>query len=206
MKNFLFYLSASLLTVFSVLNMGYVCSPLEAKSFESKVKSKIDDIADSLKEDVDKLGNNVQKIQEYLDHYSYKGMIQDQVSYGPVTLSHMVLNNRGKAVVVKPGERIQGTVECDLHKEKCSSLHFYRVVLGFANEGAQTTVCNSLGTAGSKTLEKFNLIAPTVPGIYEIRFRPVESFIESTALKEWYNKEGNQPSAETTVGVVVVNK
>lgn len=176
-----------------------------AKPVSVKVKDFIEEVADSLKGAVDQLGNNLVAIQDYLDNYHWKGLIQDEASSNAATLKHLQLNGHPKAVVVKPGERIEGVVLCTLDREKCTSLGLYRVLLGFKGQGAQTTIGNEFGIVAGESLEKFALIAPKQPGIYEIRFRLVEAYFESNALNYWTDDNGNEPDGTTTVGVVLVN-
>src|SRR5579872_1246374 len=123
-----------------------------AEPASEKIKDFIDDVSDELKKGVDELEGDLIAIQDYLDHYHWKGLIEDEASSGPVTLSHLQLNGHSRAVVVKPGQRIEGIVLCNLDREKCSSLSFYRVVLGIKGQGPQTTVGNELGILGGETL------------------------------------------------------
>ncbi len=175
-----------------------------AKSADNAIKGFIDNIADGLKSAVDRLGDNLAAIQDYLDNYHWKGLIQDEATSGAVTLKHLQLNGHSKAVVARPGERIQGTVLCDLDSKQCASLSLYRVVLGIKGKGAQTTIGNELGIIASESLENFVLIAPSEPGIYQIRYRLVESFAKKAALEAWVDENGHEPSAATTIGIVLV--
>jgi len=180
------------------LNMGW------ANSIEDKVKEAIDDASQALKNAVDKLGDDFDTIQNYLDNYHWKGIIQDEATSGAVTLKNMHLNGHSKAVVVKPGERIEGVVQCDLDREQCESFSFYRVVLGIKGKGAQTTIGNELGIVAGKSEEKFVLIAPSESGLYQIRFRLVDALLKKNALESWTDENGDEPDGTTTIGLVFV--
>jgi hypothetical protein len=175
-----------------------------AKSVGEKTKHFIDEASESLKKGVDKLGDDMNSIQSYLDNYHWKGLIQDEATSGVATLKHLELKNHAKAIVVKPGERVEGIVQCNLDREQCSNLKVYRVVLGLQGKGAQTTIGNELGVVAGESLESFALVAPSEAGIYQIRFRTVEGLFEKTALDGWLDGEGNEPDGTTTIGLIVV--
>jgi hypothetical protein len=201
MKNTKFKLLTFLLVILSVV-AGF--SSGWAKSVDGKVKDWIDDASEALKKGVDEVGNDISAIQNYLDNYHWKGVIQEKAQSGAVSLKHLEMNGHSKAVVVKPGERIEGVIQCDLDREQCSPLHLYRVVLGIKGQGAQTTIGNELGVVAGKSTERFTLIAPSEPGMYQIRFRLVESLLQSTALNDWVDDKGNEPDGTTTIGIIFV--
>jgi hypothetical protein len=174
------------------------------KNVDDKIQYFVTDVSDSLKKTVDKIGDDRVEIQNYLDHHYWKGLVREEATSGAVTLKHLQLNDHPKAVVVKPGEKITGIVECHLDREQCSALSLYRVVLGIKGQGAQTTIGNELGIVAGKTLEQFTLVAPTEPGIYQIRFKLVVSFFEENALHAWVDDKGNEPEGTTTIGIICV--
>lgn len=175
-----------------------------AKSVGEKAKHFIDEASDSLKTGVDKLGDDMNAIQSYLDNYHWKGLIQDEATSGVTTLKHLELKNHAKAIVVKPGERVEGIVQCNLDREQCSNLKVYRVVLGLQGKGAQTTIGNELGIIAGESVESFALVAPSEPGIYQIRFRTVEEVLKKAALDDWVDEKGDEPDGTTTIGIIVV--
>lgn len=189
-----------LIALFSLsnFNMGF------AESVGEKTKRFIDELSASLKTGVDKFGNDVNAIQNYLDNYHWKGLIQDEATSGAATLRHFSLKNHSKSIVVKPGERVEGVVQCNINRELCASLTVYRVVLGIKGLGAQTTIGNEVGIMAGESLESFALIAPSEAGIYQIRFRTVEGLFEKTALDGWLDGQGNEPDGTTTIGLIVV--
>jgi hypothetical protein len=200
MKNAKFKSWTALLVLFSVVafNTG------SAKPVDEKVKQFIDSSSEKLKGAVDKIGDNLVDIQNYLDNYDGKGLIQDEASSGAASLKHLQLNGHSRAVVVRPGERVEGVVQCNLDRNKCSALGLYRVVIGISGKGGQTTIGNDLGIAVGESLEKFSLIAPQEAGIYQIRFRVVDKLFEGDALKAWVDKKGNEPDGSTTIGLIIV--
>jgi hypothetical protein len=177
-----------------------------AKSAGDTVKGWIEDSATALQKGVDKLGNDFEAIQDHLEHYSWKGIIEDTATSGPVTLKHLELNDHSRAVVVKPGERIEAEVKCNLDPDQCSIFGLYRIVVGIKGEGPQAVIGNEAGLVAGKTREQFVLIAPSKPGMYQIRFRPVDAVFKSTALNAWKDSEGNEPDAKTTIGVIIVKE
>ncbi len=179
-------------------------SELQAKDMQEKVKKTIEDVSDFLKKEVDKVAGSVEAVQEYLDHYSWKGVIQDHTTSGVATVGHLKLNGHSKAVVVHAGDKIEGELHCYLDSDKCSKLSFYRVIVGLKGAGPQVSLCNYLGAVAGKSVEKFTLKAPQAAGVYQVRFRVVESFSESDAFGEWADEKGQEPEASTTIGVIIV--
>jgi len=175
-----------------------------AKNTETKVKEFIDQSADALKHGIDKLGDDSAKIQEYVENYAWKGIIQDKATSGAETLSHMRLNHRGNVIAVRPGEKVEGKVICSLNSELAHTLSVYRVVIGLHGKGPQTTIGASLGAASGSSKEKFSFKAPLEPGIYQIRFRTADNYLESKALDAWVDEHGNEPDASTTIGIIYV--
>ncbi len=164
----------------------------------------IDSASENLTSAIDKIGDDLVAIQNYLDNYDGKGLVQGEATSGEATLKHLQLNCHPRAVVVQPGERVEGTVLCKLDKEKCSALGFYRVVLGISSRGAQTTIGNYFRISTGESSEMFALIAPQEPGIYQIRFRTVHRFFKGNALDAWIDEKGNEPDGSTTIGLIIV--
>lgn len=174
------------------------------KSTEQKAKDAIDKLSDSLKKAVDEVGDDVAAAQNYLNNYHWKGMIQDKASSGPATLKHLQLNDHARAVVVRPGERIHCQVVYKLNKHETSALSVYQVIVGINGLGPQISLGKDLGAATGESMEKFEMIAPTEPGVYQVRFRFVKAVLESSAFDEWKDANGNEPDATTTIGIIVV--
>lgn len=188
-----------LLMLCSTTNLAFAKSPVD------KIKDTIDDVAGSLKKDVDRLGDDFNAVQDYLDHYQWKGIIQGEASSGIVTLSDLRLNGHHRVTAVHRGGKIEADVASFTDPNQASTFGIYRVVIGFKGLGPQTSISNPGISAGSK-VEQFTLQAPEVPGIYEIRFRTVNSLLESHAFGNWRDDHGNEPDASTTIGVVIVKE
>lgn len=174
------------------------------KSVEEKTKDWIDNQADALKRGVDQLGDDFDAAQDYLNHYHWKGVIEEEATSGPATLKHLELNGHSKAVVVYPGEQIEAQVECHLNPEQCSVFRLYRIVVGMKGEGPQAVIGNETGFFAGQSIEKFTLVAPDRSGIYQIRFRTVEALTKTGAIEAWVDKDGNEPDGTTTIGLIVV--
>ena len=195
-----------LVLVFSVLVNLVAFNQGRAGSFENKIKNKLDRGVKELKEKIDKFGESREEVQDYLNNYDWKGIIQNKASSDGVTLKNLKLNGHKKVAVVSPGEIVQASVTCDLDPAQCSALKLYRVVIGLKGKGAQTTIGNELGVLARKSHETFQLKAPEKPGIYQVRFRLVESYREEPALEEWEDEDGKEPDAKTTIGVLAVKE
>ncbi len=192
----------------ALLGLTY-SNTVQAKSIGDAVdavKGWVEDAAEALKKGVDALGDDFNAIQDYLDHYHWKGIIQDKATSGPATLKHLELNENSRAIVVKPGEKIEAEIKCILDAKQCSTFGFYRIVVGIKGEGPQAVIGNELGLAAGRTREKFTLTAPNEPGMYQIRFRPVDALFEATALDAWKDEEGNEPDGKTTIGIIIVKQ
>jgi hypothetical protein len=189
----------SLLVVLAVCfaNIGFA-------EHHHKIKHKVDEAAKSIKAGIDKLGEDRQAIQNYLDNYQWKGMIRGRAASGIVTLSDLKLNQHSRVAVVRPDSEIEAEVACSIDQDKVSPFEIYRVVVGLKGMGPQAVICNSLGLFSGTSIEKFTLKAPHAPGFYEIRFRTVNRALEVVAFDDWIDKRGDEPSASTTIGVILV--
>jgi hypothetical protein len=201
MKNIKFAIAKTCLV--ALLSVTYLNAG-ESQSIEDKVKDWIDHSSETLKNGVEKLGDDFNAIQDYLNNYHWKGLIQDKATSGPVTLKHLELNEHSRAVIVKPGETIEAEVKCNLDAEKCSVFSVYRIVVGLKGEGPQAVIGNESGLLPKKTIEKFTLTAPEKAGMYQIRFRSVDTLFKSTALKAWKDDNDNEPDGTTTIGIIFV--
>ncbi len=172
---------------------------------EDKIKSGIDSAADTLKKGVDKAGDKIEDIQKYFDSYNWKGVFERTAVSGPTTVKNIHLNGHHRAIVVKPGERIEGMMKCKLDKQQTKDLRYHRILIGFKGLGPQTSIGQGVGyLAGNESKEEFVLIAPAKPGFYEIRFNPVEGYTEHEAMKKWTDDKGHEPDGTTTIGLVYV--
>jgi hypothetical protein len=177
---------------------------LSARNIEEEITQTIDDISDSCKKAVESLGHKVDAMQTYLENYRWKGIIQDRATSEFETLSHLKLNDHSRIVAVKSGEKIQGVVNCFLDPKKVSFFNIYRVVVGLKGVGPQSAIGKSLGASAGETTEHFTLVAPKTPGFYQVRFRMSDYLLESSAMEAWYDDEGQEPDASTTIGLIYV--
>lgn len=167
---------------------------------EDKIKEGIDSAACTLKKGVEKCGDKIEDVQNY-----FRKQFHETVVIGPATVTDVKFNGHHLAAVVKPGERIEGELKCHLDKDKIKDIKYHRLIIGFEGAGAQTSIVNGVGYLAEKDSKgKFVLIAPSEPGLYKVRFRPVESYSEGDALKKWYDENGLEPGGETTMGLIYV--
>lgn len=157
-----------------------------------------------LEQQIKQLGSNKNKIEELVQKYNWNQWIPDKVSYGPATLSNLTLGGYRKAIIVKPGQKIEGEVECALNRKDCSLLSIYRVVLGIKNKGGQTTVFNHFGLRAGKETDHFVLTAPQQKGIYQVGFRVVEAAREGTAIEAFETDDSAMPEP-AAIGVIIVS-
>jgi hypothetical protein len=179
-----------------------------AKSSESKIKEAIDNASEKLKAGVEKCGDKIEDVQNYFHNYDWKGVIQEKATFGSATVTGMKFNGHHRAVVVKPGERIEGELKVVLDPNQIKDIKYHRLVIGFKDVGAQTAfgVGGGFGylVSDKEHKEEFTLIAPAQPGLYQVRFRAVESLTETEALKKWTDDNGSQPDGTATIGFVWV--
>jgi hypothetical protein len=175
-----------------------------AKSVGDKIKDSIDSAAESFKKGVDKLGDDFNAIQDYLDHYHWRGLVEDKVTDGPATLEYLTLNGHSKAIAVTPGQDIAAEVIATLDPKKVDTLSFYRIVVGIPGEGPQAVIGNEIGFAAGRSEERFFLKAPARPGIYHVCFRLVNTPLESTAREAWKDDKGYEPDTRSAIGIIVV--
>jgi hypothetical protein len=142
--------------------------------------------------------------QSYPESYPWKGIVQDEATSGVVTLSDLSLNGHGRITTVKAGEMVQGTVNCTFDRDLCDKLALYRIVIGIHEMGPLTTIYNGFCLLTGKSTEQFSFQAPATSGFYQIRFRVSESFEEKEALDDWKDRDGNEPSSSTVIGILVV--
>lgn len=175
-----------------------------AGSIGDKVKGWIEEGSEAIQKGVDELGDDFASIQDYLDQYHWKGIIQDTAGSGSATLKQLKLNEHSRVIIVKPGEKIEAKAKCNVDADTSSAFSLYRIVVGLKGVGPQAVIGNELGFYAGKTREKFTLVAPEEPGMYQIRFRLVEAFSKTTALNAWTDAEGNEPDGLTTIGIIFV--
>lgn len=153
---------------------------------------------DQLKAALEKAGDKIEEMTKALEEYDWKGAYQDATSFGPISLSDTTINGHSRAKVVAPGEKLSCETTVWVNKDKMKDLKLQRILVGIKDLGPQT----SFGIPSDKEKkETFTLTAPTEPGLYQIRFRPVVG-----SNDQWLDAEGKQPNFTYTIGVIWVKK
>jgi hypothetical protein len=191
----------------------------DQKNTENNIKSGIDATADSLKKGVDKAGDKIADAKESLkkgakkfgekveDLQTYfRKKFHEQATFGPATVSDVTFNGHHLATVVKPGERIEGQLKCILDKDQHKDIKYHSLLIGFkGRENAETAVDIGRGIFIDKESKaNFTLIAPSEPGFYKVRFRPINGYIEHDVLKRWKDEKGEEPNNTATIGLIYV--
>jgi hypothetical protein len=171
-----------------------------------KVAATFNEVTQDLEGELKQLGNNPNVIQQALRKHNYEKWFSHAVSYGPATLSHLKLGSSGKAVaIVKPGETVEGEVECAFDRKQCSPLSLYRVVLGIKDRGGQTTVFNHFGLRAGHETDHFSLKAPREKGVYQVGFKVVEAAREGTAIQAWDDSNEYNDREPAVIGLLIVS-
>ncbi len=152
---------------------------------------------------VEKVTTVEKSARDYLHTFPWIGLILDEVSYGPMTIKHVRLNDGDKLAIVKPGEEIKGTLRYKIDSDKQAAFHRHHLVVGIKGIGAQDCVTHSLGLWDSSGTGRFILRAPFEKGVYEVRFFYREALTCKEA-KDFWNEEGEEPSNHATIGTIIV--
>ncbi|CAM0117398.1 hypothetical protein [Rhabdochlamydiaceae symbiont of Dictyostelium giganteum] len=187
-------------SMFAFMSPSY----LHAKNFTNKMKEGLSHIAKIIEEELDECGISAEKIQYHMNHYPWKGVIENKNKEGPLTLQNFTLNGHSRAVIVKPGATIECEIEMGIDAASSNPLSLYQVVIGLKKAGPQVIIGNSLGTIGRKSVEKFQLIAPKTQGVYEVRYRLCENLTEKESFYLWKNVQERESSNISTIGLIIV--
>ncbi|MBI2743617.1 MAG: hypothetical protein HYX48_06845 [Chlamydiales bacterium] len=145
------------------------------------------------------------RADESVDSYPWKGLVEDEATSGVVTLSDLKLNGHSRVAIVKPGEEVQAEVQCSFDRAHCSKFSLYRIVIGIEGTGPLTSIYNSFCLLTERSHEKFVFKAPEKTGLYQLRFRVANTLYKKDALLTWTDKQGEEPGAGTTIGILIVN-
>jgi hypothetical protein len=140
---------------------------------------------------------------EYLQECPWIGLIANQITYGPITISNVNIHDGDKLAFVAPGETLNGMLKYKVDAKDLTSLHLYHLVIGIKKEGAQDCITHNLGMWNSKGHGHFTLKAPEKPGIYEVRFMFTEGLTCARARDAW-NSDAEKPSSAATIGIIIV--
>lgn len=219
MKNYTWKVKQSFVVLTAALFVLGSSNLAYAKSTEDKIKSGIDSAAEGIKTGVEKSADAIEaskesvkkgikkcgeKIEDMQTYFRKK--FHEQVTVGPATVSDVTFNGHHLATVVRPGERIEGELKCSLDKAQHKDIKYHSLLIGFkGRDNAETTVDIGRGIfIDNASKETFSLIAPSEPGFYKVRFRPIEGYIEHDVLKKWKDEQGNKPDSSTTIGLIYV--
>lgn len=143
------------------------------------------------------------KLHHYFHDFPWIGLVSNEITYGPITVSNVHLNKGGKVALVKPNDKIKGNLHYKIDAKSLNSFHLYHLVVGIKKIGAQDCISHSFGIWNSKGKGNFTLQAPSEPGVYEVRFSYFEGATCQSARKAW-NEEASDPSSAATIAVVIV--
>ncbi len=140
----------------------------------------------------------------YLLQHPWLGLLMDEVTYGPITVSDVHLNKGSRLAIVNPGEVLEGDLHYKVDSTNQEMFHRYHLVVGLKGIGAQDCVTHTYGIWDSSGKGKFTLKAPLEPGFYEVRFFYQESPTCEESRSVWNDAIG-EPSNYTTIGAILVH-
>lgn len=141
------------------------------------------------------------KINKWINECPYIGLVAKEVTYGPITLKHFDLDDKGRVVIAQPGEKIHGTVYYKVESGQLDAFHLHHIILGIKNGEDRSCLTHALGVWDSKGKAHFSLAAPAEKGVYEIRFDYQTCLTCDDAFQHWNE---DPPSSKATVGIVIV--
>lgn len=144
----------------------------------------------------------IDKISDYFKDFPSIGLVSDEITYGPVTVSHIHINHADKLAIASPGEKLRGKLKYKIDSTQ-SNLDVHHLIIGIKGIGPQDCIMHSLDVFDSKGKGTFTLTAPSEPGIYEVRILYNEGLTCSDAWKDW-NNGSKSPSSHATVGLIIV--
>lgn len=143
------------------------------------------------------------EFNEYFKEFPWIGLIANKISYGPITIYDVNIDDADKLAIVAPGETLHGSLRYKVHSKHLDSLHRYHLVIGIKGQGAQDCVTHTLGIWDSKGKGRFTLKAPLQTGVYEVRFLFTEGLTCEGAQDAW-NSGVDTPTSAATIGVIIV--
>jgi hypothetical protein len=141
------------------------------------------------------------KVNQLISTNPWIGLVAQEVSYGPITIGQLNIDDAGRLVFCQPGEKIDGTLKYRIDSSQLNAWSLHHIVVGLRKKEAQSCVTHSLGVWDKKGTASFSFVAPQEKGVYEVCFGYYKANLCSDAIKEW-NK--NPPSHNATIGILVV--
>lgn len=141
------------------------------------------------------------KVNDIISTCPWVGLVANEVTYGPITISKLNIDDAGRLVFCEPGEKIEGTLRYKIDSSKLVSWDLQHIVVGLRKQDAQSCITHSLGVWDKKGKASFSFEAPKEKGTYEVCFGYYEVTLCSDAIREW---KDNPPSHSATIGVLVV--
>ncbi len=151
----------------------------------------------------DQTPNKKTKVSDYFQEFPWVGLIANEITYGPIVVSDVHINNQEKLLFVRPNEKIKGSLNYKIDASKLDSMHLYHLVIGMTNVGAQDCITHSFGLWNSSGHSHFTLTAPSEPGFYQVRFCYFEGLTCQAARNAWNSRNGD-PSSSATLAVIIV--
>ncbi len=139
-----------------------------------------------------------------LGYYFDSDLPADPVKYGRVTISNFTMEggqDTGKAIRVSPGATI--SCQCDYaYSFPSEKTTINQIIVGFQPGGAKVAIYNKIGDGSGHA--RFQLTAPSAPGLYVVRFRYAQAYTAANAVKYWWDVD-NKPTWDASIGLVSVS-
>ncbi|MBA3816452.1 MAG: hypothetical protein H0X29_08030 [Parachlamydiaceae bacterium] len=142
-------------------------------------------------------------LNSYFEKAPWLGLITDEITYGPVKISHVHLHDGDKVVFAAPGDELHGSLKYRIKSDDLATFHLNHLVIGIKGEGPQDCLTHNVGVWDSHGKTRFKLKAPEKAGIYEVRFLLTEGLTCSNARDTWEFGE-KVPGSNATIGVIIV--
>lgn len=140
-------------------------------------------------------------LKKYANQLPGKGFISDSVEIEGIKLSNFSFMGGKRIISCSPSDLIDCQIDYEIKDDELSSAKIHYFMVGFHNEGPQTTMKRVLGFMSDSGTAKFSLEAPKEEGVYEIRFAHGTGITLDQASEDWWD---NPPSSNTTMGIVIV--
>lgn len=142
------------------------------------------------------------RVNQLISDCPWIGMIAKEVTYGPITISHLNIGESGRLVFCEPGETIEGTLKYKINVKELDSWGLHHIVVGLRHQDAQSCISHSFGVWDRKGNSSFSFQAPEGKGVYELCFEYYKGALCSDAFAQWQN---SSPPHRATIGIVVVD-